>query len=928
VSTELAAGAPATAWAVHLALVAIAIGLLVLAFGSWRLRRAARQLHAREQRLAALMDMAADTYWELDAELRLDYEGRPMVGPDAPRRPVEKRRHPWDAGFIFRSDAERDAHIATLKAHQPFENLRVSRRLRDGRMRHGSVSGRPQFAPDGRFEGYWGIERDISEEVEARLASTAGEARYRELFERAPSALLLHRNGVMIDANPAAAALFGFPDAAAMKGQGFTELFDGEAARGHLRARLAAVEALPIGEALPVADARMLSQDGRHLTVQASVARVSAAGGAANLSMVVDITARVAAEMARRQADHLMLTLFDKHPDGIALTVLDTGRYVRVNGKFCDMLGHAAADVIGRTSTDIGLWDDPGVRPRLIDELLRTGRLREASSVLRRRDGVLINVTWSASQIDIDGVPHLLSNLRDVTEEGRMRMEHAAIFQSAFVGIALTREGRFQLANPRFHSIFGWPPDTLVGVPSKQLCAEDSAAGEDTALIDAAAGHAQPAQFERQMRRADGSVFWCRLQAQVVDPADPARSGTVWIADDVSARHELDLNLAAARDAAEAANRAKSAFLANTSHEIRTPLNGLLGLARLAQQPDMAPELRRRYLAQLLESAEALAAIISDILDLSKIEAGRVTLESLPFSPAVLLRALHAGYQPLADAAGLALVLELDPALPPAVRGDPTRVRQIVGNFLSNALKFTGEGSVRLAAHRQREGTLRFSVTDTGPGIEAAVQQRLFTPFTQGDDSTTRRYGGTGLGLSICRELAGLMGGRVGVDSAPGRGSEFWAELPLAATPVPPPAPAPPSAERARLAGMRVLVVEDNAVNTMIVTAMLEQWGATAAEAGDGLQAIDRVDAAAAAGQPFHLVLMDVQMPVMSGHEAARALRERYDADRLPIIALTASALLVEREAARNAGMNEFLTKPIDAAQLFNAVQRHAPVTA
>jgi CheY-like chemotaxis protein len=288
-----------------------------------------------------------------------------------------------------------------------------------------------------------------------------------------------------------------------------------------------------------------------------------------------------------------------------------------------------------------------------------------------------------------------------------------------------------------------------------------------------------------------------------------------------------------------------------------------------------------------------------------------------------LLRAVHHAYQSLAEVKGLVLRLSIVEPLPPTVRGDAVRVRQVLSNFITNALKFTERGQVRIEASASVHGVIRLAVTDTGPGVPPDMQSRLFTPFSQGDSSTTRRYGGTGLGLSICRELAQLMGGSVGIDSTPGKGSTFWAELPL---PHSSPSRAAPNTEPGdleRLRGARVLMAEDNPVNMMIAVAMLEHWGVLVAQAMDGRSAIDAVHAAVEAGEPFDAVLMDVQMPVMGGHDAARELRRRYDATALPIVALTAAALTSERDEALDAGMNDFLTKPIDAVKLRHTLASH-----
>jgi CheY-like chemotaxis protein len=252
------------------------------------------------------------------------------------------------------------------------------------------------------------------------------------------------------------------------------------------------------------------------------------------------------------------------------------------------------------------------------------------------------------------------------------------------------------------------------------------------------------------------------------------------------------------------------------------------------------------------------------------------------------------------------------------------RLRQIVSNFLSNALKFTSTGFVRLHVVALEPPLIRFEVEDSGPGITPEVQARLFEPFMQGDVSTTRRYGGTGLGLSICRELAHLMSGHVGMASEPGHGSRFWAKLPLPRSEhdAPSSAFAPLDDSLRSLAGLDVLVVEDNPVNMMIATTIVRQWGVIVAEAVNGAEAVRAVMARADAGRPFDLVLMDVQMPVLGGHDATRALRRRFDAKTLPIIALTAAALTSERDEALAAGMNDFLTKPLDAQRLQDALLR------
>jgi PAS domain S-box-containing protein len=643
--------------------------------------------------------------------------------------------------------------------------------------------------------------------------------------------------------------------------------------------------------------------------------------GPVSLSLYFDVTERVAAEAALRRSQDLLKALIDTSPDCITLTELSTGRYELVNKSFERVTGYTLAEIKGRTAHEIDIWHNPAERAALVAAIREHGRAEDMPAMIRCKNGQLVAMRVSSARFEHGGDQYLVLNGHDVTAAEQARLEHDAILQNASIGIAFTRNGHFQQTNASFDRMFGWKPGQLAGRSTSDIWPHrddyDAMRADATPVLS----RGQPYEMERQMLRADGTLFWCRMRGQALDGATP-REGTIWIAEDVTERRQVDQALAAARDAAEAASRAKSAFLANTSHEIRTPLNGLLGLARLAMQEDLDEARRRQYLAQIFDSAHSLSEIISDILDLSKIEAGKITLESLPFGLRDTLGAVHGAYRSLAEAKGLELVMAIDPGVPAVVMGDPVRVRQILTNFITNAIKFTEHGRVRVHAARGPDDRIRLSVSDTGPGMDAQAQDRLFLPFSQADNSTTRRYGGTGLGLSICRELARLMDGEVGVVSMVGTGSTFWAELPLPAADAPDSEHGALDAPWERLQHARVLMVEDNPVNMLVAVAMLEQWGVQVTQATDGRMAIEAVDEAVRRGLPFECVLMDVQMPHMSGHEAARELRKRFDATRLPIIALTAAALVSEREQALASGMNEFLTKPIDATRLKDTLAR------
>jgi signal transduction histidine kinase/ActR/RegA family two-component response regulator len=384
-----------------------------------------------------------------------------------------------------------------------------------------------------------------------------------------------------------------------------------------------------------------------------------------------------------------------------------------------------------------------------------------------------------------------------------------------------------------------------------------------------------------------------------------------------------------ARRVAVEASQAKSRFLANMSHEIRTPMNGILGMSELLQTTSLDAA-QTRYVAAISTAAHALHELLGGILDLSKIEEGKLTLERTDFEPAQLLAATAAIFRELGAARGIEVVaaIELDDV--PPVRGDPTRLRQVVTNLLGNALKFTSAGAVALRA-TSRPGPrgdprpwLHVSVQDTGIGMAPEQIAQLFQRFSQADSSTTRRFGGSGLGLVICKHLVELMGGSIHVDSAPGQGSTFRFEVPLEPAQRPAadaaaPTAGPADGARAAPRPARVLVVEDNAVNQTVVRAMLERLGMTVAVANHGAEAVAAVEA-----HDVELVLMDCQMPVMDGYEATRQIRSaRHSRAQVPIIALTAHALAEDRQRCHEAGMNDYLPKPVTGDALAEVLARH-----
>jgi signal transduction histidine kinase/ActR/RegA family two-component response regulator len=382
-------------------------------------------------------------------------------------------------------------------------------------------------------------------------------------------------------------------------------------------------------------------------------------------------------------------------------------------------------------------------------------------------------------------------------------------------------------------------------------------------------------------------------------------------------QRRVAVRLRLAQQKAEAASLSKTEFLANMSHEIRTPLNGVVAVADMLAQAGLAE--RERKMAEIIRSSgQSLERLLSDVLDLARVEAGQLTIEAAPFHAADLVRAVAALCRLRADEKGLSLNTEIDPALERWFVGDTVRVRQILTNFTSNAVKFTAKGSVRIRAEMPEPGRLRFSVIDTGVGFTPDVKTRLFARFQQADGSITRRFGGSGLGLAISRQLASLMDGVVECESAPGHGSRFWFEAPFAETEVPEEALDADEAVSPDARAIRVLVADDHATNQMVVKMMLDQFGIDSVIVDDGLGAVE-----ALRGGSFDAVLMDMQMPVMDGLEATRTIRQdeaEFGRPRTPILMLSANALAEHRRAGELAGADGHIAKPVTVAGLMGAL--------
>ena len=489
---------------------------------------------------------------------------------------------------------------------------------------------------------------------------------------------------------------------------------------------------------------------------------------------------------------------------------------------------------------------------------------------------------------------------------------------------------RFLLANASVARHMGTTPEQLLGKTDFDFFPPDLAAAysEDERRV-MRSGEALINREEAGLDANGNAITILTTKVPLRDEQGRV-VGILGIGRDITARVKVEAEIRAAREAAEAANRAKSDFLANMSHEIRTPMNGVLGMAELLIESRLDPE-QRDCAETIRESGKALLTVINDILDFSKVEAGKLELESIDMDVRSGVDECARLLAIQAHAKGLELEVSCDPELPESVRGDPNRLRQILLNLGGNAVKFTSKGAVRISIGvveaTAQDVLVRFEVRDSGIGIPKDRLESLFKPFTQVDASTTRRFGGTGLGLSIVRRLVELMHGTCGVDSEPGVGSRFWftarfgqcvpvdaaAEASaLAAT------AAEGAASQSAVPHRRLLMAEDNIVNQRVAARMLEKMGYVVDVVSDGREAV-----AAWARGGYDAILMDCQMPEMDGYAATREIRRQESGTaRIPIIALTAHAIKGADEECFAAGMDHYITKPIDRDQLRKCLER------
>lgn len=668
----------------------------------------------------------------------------------------------------------------------------------------------------------------------------------------------------------------------------------------------------------------MVTSKGRAIWIR-SVGRAETESGKSVrlVGALQDITVKHQLEEELRHGHAMLQTILDNLPGG--LSVFDGElRLVAHNRKFLDLLDLpdklfagpvTSFESIIRYNAERGEYGegDPDEKVRMIVERARQPQVHH---IKRRR----IN----GATLDIRGAPMpgggFVTTYSDITAaeldraaltESEERL-YRALEGSGLILWDLNLQTGVVYLSETWSELMGGPSRTTF-CSLEELGAfidEEDRLTARQALHAVLKGLTARYSMELRMRKPDGSQFWVHSVGRVADRADNGFAlRIVGTMRDITERKSAERQLLLARDAADAANRAKSEFLATMSHEIRTPLNGVIGLTRFLLEDQLTP-VQRQHAELIDSSAQSLLGLINDFLDFSKVEAGELAIENVAFDLHALLGELSRLYGLRAREKQLFFGLDIDAGVPQWVRADPARLRQILNNLLGNALKFTAHGHVNLqvtavltsAGH----ATVLVAVSDTGIGIPPDVQRRLFTRFTQADSSTSRKYGGTGLGLAIVKQLCELMGGRVELHSAPQQGSTFKVFLPVELAE----SQTAPVSRRlvptAEVHAARILLAEDNPTNQMVAIGVLRRLGYTDVTiAGDGKQAVEMV-----LSRPFDAILMDCHMPAMDGYAATQMLRA--GGCTLPVIAMTANAMKGDRDKCLAAGMDDYLTKPVE----------------
>ncbi|MDP9474737.1 MAG: PAS domain S-box protein, partial [Actinomycetota bacterium] len=825
---------------------------------------------------------------------------------------------------------------------------------------------------------FTGIVRDITERRRAEENLKESEERYRTLVETVQEgiAFIAPEGGLVNYCNEAYAEILGLTQEE-MIGRSFFDFLEAEEREKALRQR--ELRRAGVSSSYEVT---ATAADGTEKILSATGSPIYDAEGsyAGAVQTLVDVTERKRAERQLREAEGLFRSAFDDAAIGMALYDLD-GRFTQVNRSLCEMLGYPEEELLRLRFEDITHPEDLDLSVGRVKELLE-GRV-EGYQLEKRylhAQGHPVWVSLSVSAVrGPEGPLYLIAQMQDITErkeaEEEIRLLNESLERRVEERTAELKESeeRYSLVvegsndgiydwdlmegdifwNDRLFQILGLSPQAFT--PTLDAFLELIRPEDREEFSERLAAHLEGGEeFEVEfgVRHASGEYRTCvtrgkaqrdengrpfRMAGTLTDITERKRAEeeirrlneslenrveerTAQLQDAVFELERAGENLRRAKEEAESANRAKSEFLANMSHEIRTPMNGVIGMTDLLLDTPLSEE-QREYAGTIRLSGEGLLTVINDILDFSKIEAGEMRLETINFDLRTVVEDAVALLAERAREKGLELASLVDYDVPTALEGDPGRVRQILTNLVGNAIKFTEAGEVVLRAELVEEdpewATVRISVRDTGIGMSEEQQGRIFESFSQADASTTRRYGGTGLGLAISRQLVELMDGEIAVESEPGVGSTFFFTLPLKKQPG---GTRRAPGSLADLGKLRVLLVDDNETNRRILREQTSSWGMQSDGAEDGFAALEELRAAAREGTPYDLAILDMQIPGMDGVQLARRINADPAISSTRLVLCTSIGRRGDGEAARQAGIDAYLTKPVRQSELYDTI--------
>ncbi len=894
-------------------------------------------LEARSQRLAAIVEHSVEaivgidsdgvvTDWNPAARLLYGYAAEEMVGKNI--------------SLLEPSDSKGEVKQRIVDARGEARSYETRRLARDGTAIDVSVNIAPIRDAAGAIAGFSVSYQDIRARKKAEEALKESERLYRTVIENIQDVYYrTDDKGALVLASPSFVAVFGCDSLPDLYGKSVADMFYYDPSG---REKLLAAMRKGGGR---VNDYELVlkKRDGTPLTVSTTSSfYFDKEGRVAGVEGVFrDISRRKKAEELLAEKDATIRAITAAAPNAI-LMMDAAGKISFWNQAAERMLGWTPEEALGKNLHALLAPERfHEAYEKALSLFSRTGqggvvgKTRELAAL--KKGGAEIDVELSLSAVELRGGWHAVGILRDITERKKAadalresESRYAAIANNAPETVLIHRDGRILYVNDIGTTISGYPREELVGRTIFSFITEASKTAILSTMYKRTEGGA-PADYEVEFATRNGKLLNLMVKsAPIVYQGAPA---VLAVLVNITARKGIEKAMLRAKEAAEAANRAKSEFLAVMSHEIRTPMNAIIGMGELLEETALDKE-QRKYVHIFKTAGENLLNIINDILDFSKIEAGKIELENITFNLEDLVETLCEFMALKAHAKGLELTCEVADDVPCALTGDPNRLRQVLVNLIGNAIKFVekGEIGVEVKARAAAEGwaEVLFRVKDTGIGIAPGKLQSIFESFTQGDSSTTRKYGGTGLGLAISKRIVELLGGRIWVESALNEGSAFYftAKYRISGDT----AVCREAVRAGRLPELKALIVDDNATNRLILSRMLRNWGADVQTAESGEEGLALIQRAAAEGAPYGLLLLDYFMPGMDGLQMAEKLKDRPGAFPGVILILTSDSRDGAAGRAKQLGISDYLVKPVKKAELkaaiLAALEQNAPVPA